>query len=72
MVDNISMFKPYVLSKRGNIEGTNGLKIYVWCLYMDYCFTFAKGLVFWIELRKHIYIWEKVFNLCFTHLLQLF
>ena len=59
---------------RGNIEGTNGLKIDVWCLYMDLCFTFVKWLVFWIDLTKQIYMYisEKVFSLCFTHFLQLF
>ena len=63
---------------RGNIEWTNGLKIDVWFLYMDFCFTFAdvwflymdfcftrtfaKWLVSWIDLRKHVDITEKRFS----------
>ena len=62
----------YTSLNRGNIERTNSLKIDVWFLYMDFCFTFVKWLVFWINLTKHIYTWEKVFSLCFTHFSRLF
>ena len=44
------------------IEGTNSLEIDVWFLDMDFCFTFVKWLVFWIDLRKHVDITEKRFS----------
>ena len=48
----------------GNIQGTKLFKIDVWRLYMDFCFTFAKWLIFWIDLTKHLYIYEKRFSVC--------
>ena len=45
MVDDISMRLMRSLN-RGNIEQTNSLKIDVWFLDMDFCFTFAKWLIF--------------------------
>ena len=49
---------------RGNIEGANGLKIDVSCLYMDFCFTFAKWLGFldWLE-KAYVYL-RKGFQFC--------
>ena len=33
----------------GNVEGTDSSKTDVWCLFMDFCFMFAKWLVFWSD-----------------------
>ena len=46
----------------GNIEGTDSSKTDVWCLYMDFCFIFAKWLVFWSDYVYYFEFWDWIMS----------
>ena len=53
---------------RGNIEGTNGLKIDVWFLYMDLFYIYEViGFLDWLE-KTYVYL-RKGFQFVFYPLL---